>query len=420
MKIENHAKFRTGSQLLVISLCALVMAVVSLKAKAESVLNRSESDSESVGTPVEKEWTFLLFLNGHNNLDSFGSMNINSMEEVGSSDKVNFVVQWASLANQDTQRLYITKDSDKSKVTSPVIEKMPAVDMGDYKELVKFIEWGVKKYPAKKYFVAVWNHGSGWHRIKQDIYRDISYDENTGNHITTEQLGTALKEASQIIGKKIELYASDACLMAMAEVAGEMKDSVSFFAGSQDLEPGEGWPYSTFMKRWVANPLIDGAELGKILTEEYVKSYNGGIYGFKNVTFSAFDLSKYPSLAIAIGNLSTTISKLSANEITTLKKAVSGTQEFYYSDYKDLSDFVTQLKGQNLSINSSVLTDVSSSAANFIIANGATGNFSPKSKGLAIWIPEYSSDMSTYGLRYEKLQFNQDTNWLSALKNIIK
>ena len=45
---------------------------------------------------AEKEWTFLLFLNGHNNLSSFGDMNIKDMEKTGSNDQVNHVVEWGS------------------------------------------------------------------------------------------------------------------------------------------------------------------------------------------------------------------------------------------------------------------------------------------------------------------------------------
>src|SRR4051812_33685323 len=79
---------------------------------------------------AEKEWTFLLFLNGNNNLDSFGKLNINQMEKVGSSDQVNLVVQWASKANHGTKRLYVQKDDNASQVTSPIVQDMGQIDMG--------------------------------------------------------------------------------------------------------------------------------------------------------------------------------------------------------------------------------------------------------------------------------------------------
>ena len=87
-----------------------------------------------------KEWTFLVYLNGNNNLDSFGTMNINEMEQFGSSDQVNVVVQWASMRSQVTKRLLVQKDSSTT-VTSPVVESLSNVDMGDYHSLIEFARW---------------------------------------------------------------------------------------------------------------------------------------------------------------------------------------------------------------------------------------------------------------------------------------
>ncbi|MGZ3701591.1 MAG: clostripain-related cysteine peptidase, partial [Bdellovibrionota bacterium] len=109
-------------------------------------------------TAADKEWTFLLYLNGNNNLDSFGKLNLNQMEAVGSSDSVNLVAEWASLENGDTRRLLIKKDSDSVNVTSPALQNLGQTDMGDAKTLEDFIRWGITAYPAKHYFVAVWDH----------------------------------------------------------------------------------------------------------------------------------------------------------------------------------------------------------------------------------------------------------------------
>src|SRR5207249_497818 len=97
-----------------------------------------------------------------------------------------------------------------------------------------------------------------------------------GNHITTLQLGQAIQEVSKAIGHKLDVYGSDACLMSMVEVAGEMSKSVDTFVGSEEVEPGEGWPYVTLLKRWSANPKSTPAQVGKILAEEYVKAYSTG------------------------------------------------------------------------------------------------------------------------------------------------
>ena len=201
-----------------LKLIALLLTIFS----NTGIINNAFADPSA----QPKEWTFLIYLNGNNNLDSFGKMNINQMEKIGSTAKVNIVVQWASLENGKTKRLYITKDSDTTTVTSKIVEEMGQVDMGDYHSVINFVKWGAENYPAQHYFVDIWDHGSGWHFKPGETMKDISWDETTGNHITTEQLATALSESSKIIGHKIDIYGSDACLMAMVEIANLMTDSV--------------------------------------------------------------------------------------------------------------------------------------------------------------------------------------------------
>src|SRR5690606_22137096 len=129
-------------------------------------------------------------------------------KKVGSTDEINIVVQAASLGREETERVYVARNSIQ------VIEKLPRVDMGDYQELKKFIEWTVENYPAKKYFINVWNHGLGWHSTSFPAFsahgaiqiQDVSIDSFTGNLITTEQMGEVMRYFADLTGNKVELY----------------------------------------------------------------------------------------------------------------------------------------------------------------------------------------------------------------------
>src|SRR4051812_16677829 len=100
--MEELMRMRLIDLITVSSTCFAMSLCFALKAEAAAKPKKA----------TVKEWTFLTFLNGNNNLDSFGALNINQMEQVGSTDQINIVVQWASLRNRRTQRLYITKDKD--------------------------------------------------------------------------------------------------------------------------------------------------------------------------------------------------------------------------------------------------------------------------------------------------------------------
>ncbi|MFS4459615.1 clostripain-related cysteine peptidase [Bdellovibrio sp. HCB2-146] len=359
-----------------------------------------------------KEWNFLVFINGVNNLDRFGKMNINQMEEVGSSDKMNILVQWGSLANPNTTRLLVQKDNDKTNVTSPIVQNLGNVDMGDYRELIRFVEWAQQNYPAKKYFITVWNHGSGWNIVRANGTEirptDISYDDRTNNHITTEQLATAMAESAKIIGHKVDIYASDACLMGMVEVASQMQDSVSYFLGSQDNEPGEGWPYAHFLRQWA--PKVDqlsAKEVTQLHAKEYLTAYSpGGVYRASEVTMSAFDLSKISAYESAIRRVSTYLQSLNSADLTKARQAVSATKQFGYANFYDIVDYVSQLEKKGL--NNPSFSALRQAQQDFVIANEQ--NQDQNTYGVSVWIAtgyNYRADAN----RYNALEFNKNSQW---------
>jgi len=372
--------------------------------------------SYSASAAEQKEWTLLVYLNGNNNLDSFGAMNINQMEKVGSSDRVNIVVQWASIANDKVERLYITKDNDTNTVSSKVIEDMGHVDMGDYHSVINFVKWGSEHYPAQHYMLDIWDHGSGWHDLMPgEVTKGISWDETTGNHITTKQFATALSESAKILGQKIDIYGSDACLMAMAELANEVTDSVKIYAGSEETEPGAGWPYDAFLTRWNALPAgATGADVGRVLSEEYAKSYQGGD---SKVTFSAFNLEALSAMNAAIKGFADTFRTLSAAELTKVKKVANDSLHFEVGDYIDFVDFITHMKSAKISkFGKSTFTDISTATNDFIVASHAVGY--PAAHGMSIWIPTDADTYSQYASDYSQLGFDHETHWGDVAKAI--
>lgn len=379
----------------------------------------------------KKDWTFLVYINGNNDLDAYGQFNINQMERVGSTEQVNVVVQWASTANQKTQRLFITQDRDNRKVTSPVMEGLGKVDMGDWHTLVSFIQWGVEHYPAKHYFIDVWDHGSGWHDLKLKSYSpnfnpmDISHDDHSKNMITTPQLGQAMSEAARIMGHKVDIYGSDACLMAMAEIASEMKNSVHYFIGSEEIEPGEGWPYDAILAEWNKKNSTSAEEVAKIVTNEYVKSYQGGGGGsfnsYNEVTFSAFNLEKTERMYSAVSALGAYLRRLDRSKQKKVVQAFARTQMFYHSDYRDFLDLFSQLEKLNLiELSKEVsLQGVKDAIHEYVIVNRVTTDYA-QATGLSIWLPTKLSTYKSYSEYYSTLQFQHDTRWGDALREVLQ
>ncbi len=368
----------------------------------------------SASAAVEKkEWAILTFLNGFNNLDPYGDLDMNEMEKVGSTDRFHVVVQWASLKTRQAKRVYVNKDNNSSTVTSPVVENLGQVDMGDYRNLVDFVKWAARNYPAERYFVNIWNHGNGWHRIAggPPSARDVSYDDLSGNRITTEQLGLASAEISRELGQKIDIMASDSCLMAMAEVVGQMKENIDHFIGSEEVEPADGWPYHTFLGAMKRGGAKSPTDVAKILTDAYHESYRGQ----GQLTLSGLSMAGYAELAASVRALGLGIRGETVANRKKILAAVRRTQSYLNDDYKDLGDLVDQIANETgLGLRPELLTGVKAALRAFVVANRTSSSYS-RSQGVAIWFPDSSWQLGSYRTRYGALTFNRDTQWLDAI-----
>lgn len=370
-----------------------------------------------------KEWTLLTYVSAVNNLSSYSGFNINQMESIGSTEQINIVVQWARESDATARRMLIHRDKDPSRVTSPVLEEFHTPDMGDWRTFVEFIRWGVEKFPAKRYFINIWSHGSGWHEPPMpDPYSgtfepfDISPDDRTGQSISTRELGMAMTEAERIIGHKVDIYASDACLMSMVEIATEMADSVTVFAGSQATEPGDGWPYTDFLSRWVARPEADPAEVANMLTDSYIAAYSGGR---KEATFSALDLRELGPLLSSLSELGLAIQTATAPERASIFRAVQQTIKFSEPDYRDLGDFLVQLGPFQIpSVPRTLLAKVRNHLDSLVITNRTTPGYR-RASGLSIWFPDHDR-FEQYSREYERLKFHSKTAWGNRLRHIVK
>jgi len=266
---------------LVATASTLVSAEIKFDTPNKTSLQQEISNLEfNVPAPVasadrsassSKEWTIMVFVNGKNNLEPFALKDMNEMEQVGSSDKVNVVVEaglisgYGSLPWTGTARFLMKKDSDTNKVTSPALSNLGKVDMGNYQSVIDFVNWAKQTYPAKHYMLVIWNHGAGWLKsATPGTTRGISYDDETNNHINTPQMGQILKAVGHL-----DVYGSDACLMQMPEVDYEIRNYVDYIVGSEETEPGDGYTYNTFLGPIVANPTMGALEVGKQAVNAY-------------------------------------------------------------------------------------------------------------------------------------------------------
>jgi hypothetical protein len=379
--------------------------------------------------PLDKtaEWTVMVYLDGDNNLETYGIQDINEMEMAGSTTDVNMVVQidripYSVLAGNyqeyaddtsngnwtTTRRYYITKDLNPDQISSPLIADLGELNMGDPQTLVDFANWAAINYPAKKYLLAIWNHGGGFRSL--NLAKDIAWDDTSGgDRITMPELEDALSTISAQIGKNIDIVGMDACFMAMTEVAYQIKDYADLLVTSEENEPNDGWPYDTILSQLVSNPLMSSEELATDIVDKYIYSYP-----FSNVTQSAIDLSYVDTLASQLSNLALEIMSDSSTRKYQYILAAVSSQHYGDYDFTDLYDLCNNLLiySNSLTVKNIVLS-IQQNLNSAVIKSGYSGVGVSRSRGLSIYFPYYY-----YDNYYDYTNFSQDTFWNEMLLSL--
>jgi cysteine peptidase C11 family protein len=394
---------------------------------------------------VKKEWSMFTFMAGDNNLSQDGLMDVIEMEKAGSSPSTNVVAEMDADAGdfEGSIRWEITQKDPRTN-TGPrkVMERIPEADSGDPNTLKNFLKWSKDLYPAQNYLVVLWNHGSGFryrgwrggpgnsisaranlglqgHRkplfvsskiLKRppNAARNILADDMTRNSVDMIELGKALRESGFYGSKKIEVLGFDACLMNMLEVAFEMSNYAKYIVGSEELEPGKGWPYTLDVDS-LKVPKITSMELVKNLVKNYRKFYN--LKTERNqwpITQSAIDLSTLDKVAASVNGFGSALSSTLPDSMPLISRIREQVQSYAaaadYDDYCDLADFADLCK--NNIDDKKVKQFASETISNLkkaVMAEAHLGDEVKHSHGLTIWLPETESKYRNNRKAYELL-----------------
>lgn len=283
------------------------------------------------------EWNVMVYMAGNNNLSDAAGRDL---EELRSVQSYNGVRVTAFVKRQDGGGRAQHMEISPGGAPDMIEELPPPVDSGNPQTVLNFVRWAVRRAPAKRYALVIWNHGGGWtpddldqiytqvrgRTARRDVEtgyvrrapratmadgepafselsrltetpeitkavfttslgevlklpagqdRAIATDDGTLHSLDTIELRNVMRAIHQDLGRPIDLLGMDACLMSNLEVCFEIREHVGIVVGSEELEPNEGWPYTEILSAMAANPRMDARELGRIVVEEYARSYRG-------------------------------------------------------------------------------------------------------------------------------------------------
>ena len=406
-----------------------------------------------------KKWTVLVYLAGDNNLDEDGARDLAEMAKVGSNNDINIVAQFDRAGDVGTQRLYITKGGGYPRDS---IENLGETNTGDPKVLIDFLKWGISTYPAEKYMAILWNHGSGWNeddvydramkvspekekftplskrairerRIKKTMFsttmdeilsqaapmRAILYDDESKDFLDNKEMKNVLTEGAKLTpGKRFDIIGFDACLMNTIEVAYQLKDTAKVIVGSEETEPGAGWPYDKVLGALAAKSSMSPQELGKIIVDSYVKSYDMGAHS-EAVTMSAVNPDKISSVVSSMDKWAMALTKniMSQDIFNAVLICSEKAQKFYYQTYKDIFDLARLLKEKSgvkeiQDASAGVMDALKPADNNYVLASKTLTPQMANAHGASIYFPGRQS----YTKYYDNLDFAKKSKWDEFIK----
>ncbi len=414
---------------------------------------------------TNRNWTVMVYLAGDNNLDSAGVVDLKEMKKVGTTDQIAVIAQFDRAGAKTATTRYCLRKG--TSVAKDAIQTLGETNMGDPGVLEDFVDWGITNYPADHYLLVLWNHGAGWDdanlyqgdvfggaappvlrksqpvvtrgaaavkpvafaqaraglaRTRRALFsttvaaaikqRGIAYDDQAQDFLDNIELKVVLKKIRKKLARRIDILGLDACLMSMAEVAYQLRDAADYSIGSEETEPGDGWPYDRILKALAARPSLNAEELSKTIVSEYLASYRPG----DNVTQSALKLAELRPLATAVDSLARALKNSLADTASraALISVRAQAQEYSrpYDDYCDLLDlcFLIEAKLSAPPVQAAC-AGVKQAAAAAIVAAGYKGSAVDNSRGISIYFPK-----RRLSPLYRKLDFTKKNAWDEFLK----
>ena len=179
-----------------------------------------------------------------------------------------------------------------------LLAKLPLASMGDEKTLTSFLAFCKEKYSADHQVFVFWDHGGG-------SIGGVANDENFDfDALSLKEINNSFRQVYTASPARppFEIIGFDACLMATLDTASAISGFAKYMVASQEVEPANGWQYTTWVNALGANTAISPEALGKTICDTYLEGCEEAQTA-GNATLSLIDLAKIPFVNLAYNAL---------------------------------------------------------------------------------------------------------------------
>lgn len=298
------------------------------------------------------------------------------------------------------------RQSERWKLTASGLsrlEKLGSLNMGNASTLSDFLTYGFANYPADRYGLIMWDHGSG-------ASGGLCYDEITGDALYYPEIYQALTAASKTKNyKQFSFIGFDACLMGCYETAAHIAPFADYMIASEEVEPGSGWCYDQWMPLLAKNPGIDITELGKKIIDSFISAASSSFYGGEYASLSLCDLRNLDSLKSAVESLGESMATaVTGNEYSTFAKYRQNIRSFGELSSSTATDMIDMgvVASVFSAYNQKAAKAISAALSKIVVYSRYTRNLSNIS-GMSILMPfSTRKSFSTYLSNYDQYKLS--------------
>ena len=209
------------------------------------------------------------------------------------SDNISIVIQtggatrWSNpMVNPNRTQRFLYKNGEFKEVYDQSLQ--PA---SDPKTLTSFLKYCKKEYPADHNMLILWDHGGASF--------GYGHDSIYNNMMSLKDVREGLEGAYEpdIKNPAYDIIGFDACLMSSVEVTHALDGFASYYAVSEESEPGDGWDYTPWLKAMTEDPTMSPAQVARKIADSYMDFYmtqnvNMGWLVSNDVSFEVLDAAK--------------------------------------------------------------------------------------------------------------------------------
>lgn len=345
----------------------------------------------------------MFYMAADNDLSGQALIDIKELQKISGQPGIDIIVQLDSPSGSFRYKVLPQGTS--------ILASLGQSNSASPEALANFGSWAVKTYPAQKYLMVLWDHGSGWSKYS----KYIGYDQQFNDFLSVA--GGGLKEVlakvSSTAGQPLDIVVFDACLMQMAEVLVELDGLCHYAVGSEALFPIAGMPYD---KAWEN---IDGNTSAESLAASLVNSCSSYDDLGYQVTCSAVDINR---LSAASKNLMSLAGRLKQLPISTYIRptAIPDSALCFLSGYSYDLPLVLDFIGNRIpDPGKTLILDVSQQFKSSVLSQAIAGNDYQKASGLAVWYPNGKNNFESGIEAYRNLKWSGLSGWDKILYQLI-